>query len=632
MKKQNILLSLILFSILLSSFSFGQTLIDSDDFESYDLGKNYTNIHDVSGGKWWCPAGNCEWTGCGGFNGVADFAIESYAGEKVLTMWGLDGNSCANAGYKLTRMFWNHTDTSTLAVSPNKTISYKMRINEFQSGRVGVGLEFAGGDLLRPRIQVATDYIYSATELGYIGVGSILQYNMFNYTMLRPSLNAGGWFLPTESNCFVNDGAWHDVHLNYISDGANLINTLVYIDGVECEDYAKAYAIGGAFTQDEINFQAIATFNVSFDDIKVYDGLYIPLQSFDSEILNCPIGNCIYYDDFKYLDNYDLSAVDYYEDTENFVVEDGFLWGNVSDGNGAKYLKYDFTTDTTNYYIIHNVVKFNINETFPTPPVLYNGENYVSYEFIVLCDGNIPAYNYQVFLTHDEDYWDNENGSLINVYFVHENGYQQIGTLMIENGGYFIIETEFNKPLQYVDLSYIAGLSTLPVDYSQSVDFSFSPSAQCDDITGFQIGRRDYTSNVTNFLKVDKIFFYGDVLDSEPVYFYSSTSNATSLNDSLIKVNVDDMLHKASDSLGFRSVGGKMLFWFLILLFLGITTFRSGVPDGIRTPLIIVAGILGFFIGWYLKFIPTSIFAFVVFVICLAGAVVFQRTFSGQAV
>lgn len=627
MKKPNIQNLLILFFIFLSVFVSGAFgIVDSENFELYDTGKNYTDLFTTSSGKWSCVDGaTCIKNQCGG-GGIADFYIENVNANKFLSMWSF-GEGCAGAGYKEVRMTWNHSNTSNIGNAPNKSITLRIRINEFRHSLLGFPNTFAGADTLNPSFTINTNEIYGGSRKAIFGLGRIMSYVPDNFTRLRPYFDFDR-MKPEESSCSLGMyyNKWHDVVIQYITNTTHHTEVKIFVDGIECINYEESFLWGITHTFDEIRISTTGAFNMSIDDIKIYDTLINPMDTTQEPmILNCPVGNCIFYDDYTYIQNYNLSQADYYIGTEDFVTTgDGYVWGNAS-GN-IQIMYYDFEESTGDYDIINNLVKFQINATYPTPPQLI--DDFVAYRISTLCDTNIPVYTYNIFITLDYDFWNNVNDTLVNIYSVKNSELVTLGTLIVDNGDYFIITNQINKITQTGTLNIIRKIDVLENDLG-SLDYKIGLDAQCSNITGFVIHRRDNLESITDFLKIDKIFYYGDYVQTEEGYVYETT-NETNINDSLIKTNIDDMLHNASFTLGFRSNGMKMFFWLLIIVGLIMIVVSADVPSTIKPFIIGFILIMGIVIGWYIKFIPTGVFSLIIFIIALVGAIVLQRLFSSS--
>ena len=100
----------------------------------------------------------------------------------------------------------------------------------------------------------------------------------------------------------------------------------------------------------------------------------------------------------------------------------------------------------------------------------------------------------------------------------------------------------------------------------------------------------------------------------------------------MVEGNADEYLHNAAKTLGFKTTSTKLFFW-IIIMFLGILAIstRKELDSGGKTMGIGAVIILGVISGFYLKFIPTAVFIFLLFVMAVVASIVWYKIFGSGA-
>lgn len=191
-----------------------------------------------------------------------------------------------------------------------------------------------------------------------------------------------------------------------------------------------------------------------------------------------------------------------------------------------------------------------------------------------------------------------------------------------------IIKNSFDYQNQRVGLNFLTD-KDVTAGFNPDITFTQDFLQQCSLMGGVTIERRDSTQ-VDGFVGIDRIYYYGQVTQTGDDDFIFEHQNETLRNESLIKTDLDEDLHNMANTLGFRSVGMQILFWILLSGAL-IMMFVSEFEDKQAKTIIIFFGVvLMVAVGWYIKFIPTILFMFIIFVIAVFGALAIQRLLSSS--
>lgn len=258
--------------------AYAATLIDSEDFESYDavpLGYgslfNWTQFFNESP-KWSCFYGSepvCAQLTGGGDVGYALTIYKQY-NDNFLFMAASGGGE---SNYYLVGLQWNPINTTATA-NATYTLQFDMQYignyGDFDGITTGRTATIAGvsgwGSLWSPGTHIA--------EIGGVTAASVPSYESF--VLLRTSTNATQHD-PIFSSCNISDGNWHRI-TQYFTMGSTCKYTLyqTYIDGVLCHSIAcpntQGYTCGNQMNPI-LKFRTARIFAMAFDNINIYQGM-----------------------------------------------------------------------------------------------------------------------------------------------------------------------------------------------------------------------------------------------------------------------------------------------------------------------------------------------------------------------
>jgi len=432
----------------------------------------------------------------------------------------------------------------------------------------------------------------------------------------------------------VGDTNWHTYTMEFeVGDFYEVGNTYcnitqinLFLDGVLYESIETnlRYICSGVSQSDitPLYFISQAGFNVNYDNIKLYRG-DILTDDFTGSF-TCPYENCIYYDGFDYVENYSLNGAGYVGGYNDFYIDgDSKIYPNAN-----SYISHGLTDYS--YNKIENNQIFKIFSNY-TPESLDTDTLY--YSFSDVCEnGNTVSEIIVLF-----DYYDNTS-SIYSGYETSINFFRSgntgamysIGSLIVMNGQNFgfsrIYDTTLNKYYMnfYSNSNYETGF--LP----QSSQYVYNFNSPCDKISYFQI-ERGGNSDIKNFYAIEELSYTGSMLDSETGLEFLYT-NETKNNESTIKTDVGENLHNIAFSGGFKTSATKMLFWFLLMgLCLFFLIHAENVDNLVKVLGAIFVIVVGFVSGYFLKFIPTIVFAFVLLIFSVVVSIAFVKIFKGDS-
>ena len=349
------------------------------------------------------------------------------------------------------------------------------------------------------------------------------------------------------------------------------------------------------------------------------------------DVLNCPYTNCLFYDDFNYYDYYDLAYADWTQYTDSAIVRDKVLYLNSSYdfASGLPIIEHTIASHTSDEYgKVVSVTQFNIDKN-TTPTSMDEPDNdFIVYRNTALCNGSY-AFTWNVYFIRDDAWTGSENRTVVNLYSWQNAAPKLLGTFTQQNGEYFLVKNEIDYSENKAYLTIIrqedvqSGFIPLSM-FSQELEFP------CEQVTSFELGRRDL-ENVVNdeFVSIEKVFWYGVVEEDEDNDYDFVYSNQTTQEDAIVKGDIGEDLHNAAFSLGFKTTATKLLFWIIICGFAAAMLVHSNTSKTTKQVGIVAVIIAGIIAGFYLKFVPTIVFVFMLFVVALAGAFVVQRALTG---
>lgn len=635
---KNIHTKIFLFLLIVPIFSLGlyeYTLIDSETFQSYTVYTPTTpnaTLAIESSNKWNCTDGT-KYPNCVTSSGVttqqAKFLIDQEGSNKYLVLY---TNGYDAAQYRSVDLRWNHTNLSarTGSVDQYYTIQYKLRIESYgydQTWGTGLGKVFTS-------VRDSNQWYDSPTHLGYTQFGGSYSYNtLTNYTKLKYGASPVGFgvfdwkldrFNGVESPqaCYIRDFVWHELTKIYHFNASNYADISVYVDGNLCyqEKIDDQVVSGTPFYI--LYFSSSGDVIADYDDIKIYDGKYVPQPYFGAYYFNCPSAGCLYYDDFQYT-FYDYLGKYAYESVSSSSLYQPYTRESKLYLNET-FLQHDFIPNTAT--AISGTVKFIINDSSPNP---IDFDKPIYYYFGISCNksSELGVYEnpffFNVYFMRDDNYTLSENKSVMIVY----SNNKVLGSYINNGGDIIVIDFDYDRTVNtaYFKISQ-KFTDNFKFTLADSDDFIVKTDS-CNGFTGIEMGmiENDYSKAQSEYIGIDLVYVYDDSVSSQNPIF----SNIT-VNDSIIKGNVDDKIKDMAYTLGFRTKSGKLFFWLIIMFVFMAFLFNSNAPSSAKIIGAPIVGIGFLVLGFYLGFIDTIVFAFIILVIAILGALVVQRIFTGS--
>lgn len=266
--KKTILFAMLM--ILGSCFAFAQTLIFSDDFESYE----------VSNSTWHTATSN--WL-CGDYSsGNCVFSVSSPPGDANASQYIRDeaGNSFLrlvssgwdNAGYKYSHLISNFSHTAT-SISNNWSIQYDMRL--YSSDWASVTGSINGQRQSMAGLYFSNIALYADSDLPSNQLGG--KYSPTNsrtdWEGMRIRWDTLTDNLPLNTTCNLSDNVWHRVTYIVTYDTGSLTykNKKLYIDSNLCyEDNVTMNKVSSLGNWKFVNYQSRGAFTIDIDNVKFY--------------------------------------------------------------------------------------------------------------------------------------------------------------------------------------------------------------------------------------------------------------------------------------------------------------------------------------------------------------------------
>lgn len=632
MHKKNIIFFIFLLFIPMS-FSFE---IFSDDFESYSVNTSTWHNSDNGNpeGEWYCNIGittTCKLNlaSCSDSGYATIQQIEEELGNKFLHI-AVDCLDSQNS-YKYVQLNRNWT-LMPASNDENLTIIYDIKLNDVDDTRLNNANEYRTAQIYISPASGMTWY----NPLGFDwhsgnGIGGVNGTEEI-FSRIRPTSYPFSTLenVPYDSDCDINDGQFHTITTHIFHNSTNFYRERIYIDDNPCMDYYNTgnVNLGSPGNQQIFSLWVYGVFDIYIDNIYFYANEIVFPEILEEEFipLNCPIDGCLFYDDFSHYGNFgNISDGDWVFNPESAIIYNGKLFLNSS---------YDFPIiqhdlKNNNYDIVTGIVEFKSNISI-TPKTL-NSTNPVTYAINTYCDTNNIVYSYNIYIFNDESFT-SDNGTLIyNVYTLKDGKLRQLATLVTDNGETLIIKNAFDITNQKVSLDYVTA-EDLQSGFVPSLEFTQDFFTPCSDISYTEIERRD-NRDIDYFIGIDRIFYYGEdtIISNDNDDEIYQNVDKIEVNDSFIKSNLDENLHNVANTLGFRTTAGKLAFWLVIMFFFVIAIYQSPAPDAVKKYGGAFFLISFTVLGWYLKFIPTILFMFLIFIIAIVGALVYHKTFVGSS-
>ena len=584
------------------------------------------NLRAESLEKWQCGTGfgitSCN-KNIGAGTGTSNLNLATESGNQFLRSIATNGVAF---NYKQVSALWNHTDITTGVDA--FTIVYDIRMNSYSDTIACGGEKKRGYAGLTLPITNSLRYDTSDTAVSYLG--NLNECTDESNNRLRGRQDSFDQTVPlVNASCDVNDGNFHTViqQFNYNSTPA-LESVVMYVDGVNCQNYTAENSpsfVTSPLTQFNIDSQA--EYSIDIDNLAVYDGLIFASDLIApalQDVITCPIDNCIFYDDFE-----DNDVSDWSDFVGSTQVIDGVLYWDL-DVSGFRFISNDFLDYDRD--LVTGIVEFFVNDTItPNDLDVEETNNFMGYTITTQCDELSNVYTYQVIITRDDDFTLSENRSLFNVFVSSDGDLRNLGVLTVNNGENIIVKNDFNRLTQQVGLNFITA-QDFDLNQVPDIDFIQNYDVQCNQLKRIKLDRFGF-ADADTFVGFDRIFYYTqEGLTPDDEFIYRNESDRVLRNESIIPDDLDEKLHSGAETLGFRSTGMKMLFWiFLFVIFIYWIIEQLNInSSGMKTAIVGTLGLIMIVIGWYIKFIPTIVFAFLLFVVAIMGALVFQRIFTGS--
>lgn len=618
----------ILYIILIIVFSYSvfSTLIFEEDFQDYTLNNKTWHLEDNSETfQWMCSdfaLDSCQNQVGVCVNGVSFSQIISDGGNRVLEVFGNCTDNQAN--YKEVSIMRNYTIPCSQC---NFSLSYDVRFVSVDWFNIGFNnatkTEFSS--FVRPfnldYTSFGGGFDYTSIVMG--GNTAIGEDNFLRLRAVYSEIPHGGY--PASSSCDVNDGLWHNVIWNLKANGSFYYDTDIYVDGVHCLDFNESSnSVFGAGT-GYFYITSKGGYNVYYDNIEFY---YDELTNYsesvfeDSLNLDCPIDNCIFYDDFsKYGDYGNISEGDwsYYEDNPAIIIDDK-LYFNKSE----TWMIINHDINDKNYDTVYYNIEIETNNTQTPSGLNITDENFLGYRVLSYCGDNI-GFVYNIYMFQDISWSRSDNSTIYNIYTTDGGDLRQLGTLTLENNQKFIMSNKLDLENQKASLDYVE-YSVVLNEFVPISSFEVDLLTSCSGISKIELERLGRSEDKF-YAGINKVYLYGEnkIEDSSVIFV---NEDEVEVNESLIKVNVDEKLHNAANTLGFRTTAGKLGFWFLIMFFFIFLLLNSDTDSSVKKYGSFLIFIIMIVLGKYFNFVPTVFLAFVILLIAIIGALTYNKVFA----
>jgi hypothetical protein len=603
--------------IILSSFCFGYTLIDSEDFQDYTLGSHSTSdFLTKAGTKWNCTYStafpSCDRTLAGTGSGSGYWGItHNNDGNKYLVVSSLDG---VNNNYRETSLTWDN-DNSPTPSNNNGAYFLKMKMRILDDSLAGITgtslLAFRGG------IQAYASNFYGSNEHLYYMLGSVA--NSSVHSRLRALYNIDR-MKPSYSGCEISTDRFSNVVIqHYYNSSDYLYNTKLFIDGQECLSYNDTYNQAGfGIVFSELLFKSIGGYEIAYDDIELYYGEIseneIEADYYESTFLDCPLGisNCIFYEPFAYSDGYNLSTVNYnFADT--LIFDENAYIDDYIERELPNYIYIDVNKD----------IIFNINDT-TTPSELE--DNYLLYSTEDYCQNGLKVSDVTFLFAYPQNDTGINLDEKTQICFYAENKIGTIddyGCVIVNNGE----KVGYNIKYDFESKQSIISINVYE-NYFESTSVTSSVFvlpflATCDKLDYFKISKLGSFENNT-FIGVDSIFYNGltdDTIDIDEVL-----ENTTTIGSQ------EEALKNVAYAIGFTDSRGMAIFWFGIIVVGIFLVIQADIPSQgkvIGTIFVVAIGILA---GNIWGFLDLRYVIILIFIIALAVAFIFTKVIKGNEV
>lgn len=341
------------------------------------------------------------------------------------------------------------------------------------------------------------------------------------------------------------------------------------------------------------------------------------------DVLTCPFDNCLFYDNYEYVDYHDLSEELYTLNTDSAVIINNTLYLNSSDDDYPR-IKHNFLVDDE-YNEIESFIVWEHEDYSEVPSHLENQS--ITYYISALCDSGIDVSLFNIAFRKDEILCGNESLRM-GLYSIIDGIPETYGYYCYPMGEQPIVKTVYHDDTQIMDIvAYYDDY--LQEGFLPEALFHMDYQTSCDTFTAFEIGRRDYDNIInTEYIGIDLIYYYGiedEIIDTVDFEYTNETNQSTAY----IKTEIGEELHNLAFTLGFKKTSSKILFWFIVMvlmtLFIAGFCAREKIDASAQKLVTGFCLIIGVITGWYTGFLPSILLAFLIFIVSVAGAVVLMR-------
>ena len=613
----------IIFLIIMTLSVFGVSVIDSETFDYTVFQDGFNNREDFfieSGNKWSCKEPsefpNCRKT-FGTGKGVANYSIETDGVRTYLRLYALTNAVDNNNGY-ITRLLWNNDDSNLTTGNRNFSMKYDFKIFAKQfTNIINTDRGFGG-------IDVGTSASISNQILHEIG--RIQDSSEQNWSSIRHTYDSA--FLtnkPLENGCEVQSGLWYNVVHHYIFDGNyNLKEIVTYLDGKEClrsdynnnlEPVLNCQTSGQDCFFKQLRFGAGRVTDIGYDNVYLYEDLYEPIVNVQG-LTNCPNNNCLYFDDYGYIEKIDWEIAGYTGNLDAvYSLESHARFNSTADDYPffSHILESDVYTEIEGFMLIDLNYDITPSEFTETPYTLL---------YTLKCD-DYDIHNLNLAFIRDDSFTSSNESTVLHFYS-SDTG-QNLGTYTIDNENTVAIRYKYSDIEDRYRITVEQDTLLSSLDFSQSSDFSVPYAIQgCDDFTDIDIRRRDFRENEStdSLIGIEKFWLYGT---SQP----DADTSVNDSSDNLVDKDWAEATQEAVESAGFRSIGAKLML-LLIFIILGLVILASDIGQEhfkIIAPVFIISCII---LGWYVGLIATEILIFLLLIVAGFIAMLITRAFQNR--
>lgn len=612
--------------IILSLYVNGDnvTLIQKETFENYSTtSPNSTLFFNESNGAWNCTDlsdyPDCSQAVVGADNDDTSTYYQIIR-EDGNTYLRLNSYTQDNDDYRWVDLTYNFSNFST---TQNLTLMYDARYtltNPFGSTYWGNSLYYSMA------------YTSLIANTHFIGIsGNVNAITESSYMSIRDKFN--GLLVnatPHTSDCDVSDGNWHNIRLFFEKNATNNYqeyqNTTVFIDGVQCSEHKINLAFGDSMHYGYLLLRAMGDHQMDIDNIQIFEGFH-EFSNIYNTLVRCPYDNCLFYDDFAYEDYYNLSNVSYTGQPDSGVILDEKLYINSS-WNKYPKLSNELYSDYTNYEIIDNLVRFDINDT-TTPSGIESQP--IIYQVLSECEySDLAVGGFRIYFSRDDDYTGSENKTAVDIYYLKSLGEFTYGfSRIIDNGDYFYIKQRFDTDSQTSELSLNDEDSIdMGIGFSQPMTAEFYNPCP-NNIGSFEISRSDANNDINlEFISIGEITYFGITPDSEIDSVFQYT-NETNQSTALVDTEIGEELTNALFTLGFKTKWSKFFGFMVLMIFVMLVMWSSGTASSVAKSVGTAVVAISFLtVGYFWGLVPLEILIILFFVMAVIGGLVYYRLVS----